>query len=268
MKTKFEVLKSSLKKLQSVVIAFSGGVDSSFLVKVARDTLGRKNVLAVTAASETYPRSELREAKRLAKLIGVRHIIIKTDELKVANFKANSPQRCYYCKRELFNKINKIAKEGGIRYIADATNYDDIKDLRPGRRAAEEMQIRSPLKEACITKEDVRTLSKRLSLPTWNKPAYACLASRVPYYEMITKRKLKLIESAEQILHDKFEFRQVRVRCHRDIARIEAGPEEIYKFFRNGLREGIVKEFNEIGFKYVTVDLKGYRTGSMNEVLK
>jgi len=267
-KSKFRRLKNILKKMGSVAIAFSGGADSTFLVKVARDTLGRHNVLAVTASSETYPRSELGDSKKLAKLIGVRHIIIKTEELKDANFRANSPKRCYFCKGELFDKLLRIAREKGLKKVCDAFNYDDIKDLRPGRRAARERQIGSPLKEARLTKEDVRALSRRLGLPTWNKPAYACLASRIPYYERITKSKLKTIEAAEDILREKFEFRQVRVRRHGDIARIEVAPDEINKFFEDGLRKDIVKKFNDIGFKYVTVDLKGYRTGSMNEVLK
>lgn len=265
---KFKRLKENLKKMKSVAIAFSGGVDSTFLIKVANDILGRGNVLAITATSETYPRSELKDAKRLAKLIGVRHIIIKTGELKVANFKANPPQRCYYCKSELFDKIREIAREKRIKYITDASNYDDLKDFRPGRRAAQERDVRSPLREARLTKDDIRVLSRRLRLPTWDKPAYACLASRIPYYEVITKRKLNQVDLAERFLLDKFEFRQARVRRHGNIARIEVAPDEIYKFFVNGLRDDVVRKFNEIGFKYVTVDLKGYRTGSMNEVLK
>lgn len=265
---KFKRLKKILKKLGSVAIAFSGGVDSTFLVKVAKDTLGRENVLAVTAVSETYPNSELKDAKKLAKLIGVRHIIIKTAELKDANFKANPPDRCYYCKGELFDKIKKNARDEGIKCIADASNYDDLKDFRPGRRAAQERGIRSPLKQSRLTKKDIRISSKRLGLPTWNKPAYACLASRMPYYEMITKNKLNQIDLAEQLLRDKFEFRQVRVRRHGNIARIEVAPDEIYKFFVDGLHAEISKKFNKIGFKYVTVDLEGYRTGSMNEALR
>jgi len=251
-----------------VAIAFSGGVDSTFLVKAAKDVLGRKNVLAVTAASETFPRSELKDAKRLAKRLGVDHIIIRTRELNNPDFKSNPPRRCYYCKSELFGRLKAIARDRGFKYVADASNYDDRKDFRPGSRAAKEKGIRSPLKEARITKKEVRRLSKRLGLPTWDKPSYACLASRIPYYETITGKKLSAIASAEEILRKRFGLRQVRVRCHGNVARIEVAPEDISRFVKGGENRDLIRKFSALGFKYVTVDLKGYRTGSMNETLR
>lgn len=260
-------LNKILRRLGRAVIAFSGGVDSTFLLKVARDTLGRENVLAVTATSETYPSSELNDAKKFAKMIGVRHVIITTKEFKDARFRRNPPQRCYYCKKELFAKIDKIAAGEGFRYIADAANYDDRKDFRPGSRAAKEKGVVSPLKEAHLTKDDIRRLSKKIGLPTWNKPSYACLASRIPYYDAITERKLKMIEKAEDILRGEFGFSQVRVRCHGDIARIEVKPQETRRFFRGKISSGITEQLRALGFKYVTVDLRGYRSGSMNEAI-
>lgn len=260
-------MRKILKKMGRVAIAFSGGVDSTFLVKAAKDVLGRENVLAVTATSETFPRSELKDAKRLAKRIGVDHIIIRTRELKNPDFKSNPPRRCYYCKSELFGRLKRIARMRGFKYIADASNYDDRKDFRPGSRAAKEKRVRSPLKEARITKKEVRRLSRRSGLPTWDKPSYACLASRIPYYETITGKKLNAIESAEEILRKRFGLKQVRVRCHGDIARIEVAPEDIRKLLNDREKKDVVKKLNALGFKYVTVDLKGYRTGSMNETL-
>ena len=261
-------LKKILKRLGKVAIAFSGGVDSTFLLKAAKDVLGSGNVLAVTATSETYPSSELKEAKRLAKKIGVRQVIIRTGEFNDPKFRKNPPQRCYYCKKELFSRISEIAGREGFKHIADASNYDDKKDFRPGSRAAKERGVASPLKEARLTKDEIRGLSKRLGLPTWNKPSYACLASRIPYYDTITRRKLGMIEKAEDILRNKFGFSQVRVRCHGDIARIEVTPREIRKFSKGETACGAAKRLKDLGFKYVTVDLLGYRSGSMNETLR
>ena len=257
-----------MKKIGKVVIAFSGGVDSTFLLKAAKDTLGRENVLAVTATSETYPSSELREAKKLARQIGVRHIVITTREFEDSRFRANPLQRCYYCKEELFRRIRKIAGDNNFRYIADAANYDDRKDFRPGSRAAKEAGVVSPLKAARLGKSDIRRLSRQAGLPTWDKPSYACLASRIPYNETITESKLRMIEKAEDFLRDKMGFTQVRVRCHGDIARIEVAPPEVRKFFGGRARSDAAERLKGLGFTYVTVDPRGYRTGSMNLSLR
>jgi len=254
--------------MEKVLIAFSGGVDSTFLIKAAKDALGARNVLAVTATSETYPKSELKDAKRLANIIGVKHTVIATEEFKDIKFTANPPQRCYYCKSELFDKLKKIARTDGFKYVADASNYDDRKDFRPGALAAKENKVRSPLKEARLTKDDIRNFSKQLGLPTWNKPSYACLASRIPYHDAITKRKLNAVESAEEFLRKKAAVGQVRVRCHGDIARIEVTPKDMRRLVDGKASGDIVRRLNALGFKYVTVDLKGYRTGSMNPALK
>lgn len=261
---KFAGLKRIIREMGNLIIAFSGGVDSTFLLKVASDTLG-KNIIAVTATSSTYPERELREAKELAENIGARHIIIKSEELDIPNFRENPPDRCYYCKGELFHKLNEIANANNIKFVADGSNLDDLSDYRPGRKAAEESKIRSPLKEAGLTKEEIRTLSKNIGLKTWNKPSFACLASRFPYGSKITLEKLNMIDRAEGFLFS-MGFIQVRVRHHEDMARIEVSKDEIMRLFHNGASETISKRFKEIGFKYVTVDLEGYRTGSMNLV--
>ena len=268
---KFEQLKKRLKKMEKVLIAFSGGVDSSFLLKIALDTLGKVNVLAVTADSETYPREELKDASNLAKDLGLdgRHRIIKTSELKLKNFSENPQDRCYYCKFKLFSKLKKIAQKNKISYVLDGSNYSDQNDFRPGRKALTELGIRSPLLESGLTKEEIRALSKKLKLPTWNKPALACLSSRIPYGEKITLEKLKRIEKAESFLKN-LGFNQLRVRDHNDIARIELEPEELKKLAGVRLwriRVKICDKFRGLGFTYITLDLLGYRTGSMNEFL-
>lgn len=262
---KFQLLKDNIKKRGSAAVAYSGGVDSTFLIKVAHDVLG-DNMIAVTATSSTYPERELKEAIQYAKTIGVKHLIISSEELDIEGFASNPVNRCYFCKKELFSKINNIAKENHIDYVFDGSNINDEGDYRPGMQAARELEVVSPLREAQLTKEDIRVLSKELGLPTWDKPAYACLSSRFPYGNNITAPKLKMVDEAEQYLLD-LGIRQVRVRHHGEIARIEVAPEEREKFFDVKLMDQIGERFKKIGFAYTALDILGYRTGSMNEVL-
>ncbi len=263
--SKLEELKGILSKMKKVVVAFSGGVDSTFLLKVARDVLG-ENVLAVTASSETYPQSEIRDAQRLARKLKVRHSLIHTCELENPEFVNNPPERCYFCKRELFSKLKEIAEAESIPYVLDGANHEDTEDFRPGAVAAKELGIRSPLKEVKLVKSEIRALSKRLNLTTWDKPSLACLSSRFPYYSEINKKSLKQIGQAEEFLK-KLGFKQVRVRHHDHIARVEIEAEEFPKIIVPGTREEIVKNFKKLGYTYVSLDLAGYRTGSMNEPL-
>jgi uncharacterized protein len=263
--TKLETLKTNLKNMNKLVIAFSGGVDSTFLLKVASDVL-KDNVIAVTARSSTYPEREYKAAVNFIETLGTKHIVIISEELDIEGFSKNPVNRCYYCKKELFSKIREIAKENNINYIADGSNIDDLGDYRPGLKAINELNVVSPLKEAGMTKEDIRALSKEMGLPTWDKPPFACLSSRFPYGQEITKEKLEIVDKAEQYLLD-LGFKQVRVRYHDEIARIEVSSDERKKFFDEDLMDKVYKEFKEIGFNYVTLDLKGYRTGSMNETI-
>lgn len=262
---KYQLLKDNMKKRGSAAIAFSGGVDSTFLIKVANEVLGDK-MIAVTATSSTYPERELKEAIQYAKDMGVKHIIISSEELDIEGFASNPKNRCYFCKKELFTKIYEVAKDNGIEYVFDGSNSDDTGDYRPGMQAARELEVISPLKEAGLTKEDIRVLSKELGLLTWDKPSFACLSSRFPYGNKITKDKLKMVEEAEQFLLD-LGFRQVRVRHHGEIARIEVNPEERVQFFDVALMDKIGEKLKSIGYTYITLDMLGYRTGSMNEVL-
>ncbi len=261
---KLEKLKKEIEKLGSLVVAFSGGVDSTFLLKVARDTLGKENTLAVTAKSETYAQHEFEEAKNIAEKLDVNWMWIESEELALADFRKNPPDRCYYCKSELFSKLQEIAREKGFKHVADGTNADDTNDFRPGMRAAEELRVVSPLKITGITKNEIRILSKKMGLPTWDKASYACLASRFPYGETIDEEKLRKIQAAEEFLR-KYKLRQVRARFHGNIVRLEVEPGDFQKLIR--VREEVVGKFKQLGFNYITLDLEGYRTGSMNEPL-
>ena len=262
-KFKLEQLKSNLKQMKCVAIAFSGGVDSTFLTKVAYDVLG-ENVVAVTASSSIFPKRELEEAKQFAKQIGMSHIITTSEETDIKNFSDNSLNRCYYCKKDLFSKMKKIAIENQIHYMLDGSNADDSLDYRPGMKALKELKIISPLIDVGLTKKEIRELSKNIGLETWDKPAFACLASRIPYGEKITKSKLKHVEKAEDFLSS-LQCTQYRVRHHGDTARIEVLPDDFQKIFNHSSK--IVDYFKKLGFSYVTLDLQGYKMGSLNEDL-
>lgn len=260
---KLRSLKAILRSLDSAVIAYSGGVDSTFLSKVAFHVLGDR-MLAVTVKSEVHPRWEFEEAVELAKEIGFKHEAISTEALSIPNFSDNPPDRCYYCKKEILIKLKEFARERGFRHVIEGTNSDDPGDHRPGMKALAETGVRSPLKEAKLTKADIRELSKRFGLPTWDKPSYACLASRFPYGIRITEEKLTAVDKAEMFLRD-FGIRQLRVRHHDQIARIEVAEGDMETLLQN--RERIAKKLKELGYAYVTLDLQGYRSGSMDEVL-
>jgi uncharacterized protein len=247
-------------------VAFSSGVDSTFLLKVAKEVLGDK-VIAVTAQSCSFPKRELNEAKAFCKQEGIRHFICDSEELEIEGFRQNPPNRCYLCKKELFETILKIAQENGIQYVVEGSNMDDNGDYRPGLKAIAELEIKSPLRVAELTKSEIRALSKEMGLPTWEKQSFACLASRFVYGETITEEKLSMVDKAEQLLLDRG-FHQVRVRIHGTMARIEVMPEEFEKLVEQSVREEVVNACKSYGFTYVTMDLSGYRMGSMNETLK
>lgn len=263
--SKLERLRSLVTEMKGVVIGYSGGCDSTLLAAVAREVLGERAV-CVLASSETYPAAEVAEALETAGKLGLHVTRIDTEELKNEAFTANPPDHCYYCKRELFGKLAAMAKERDIAWVADGSNIDDLADYRPGGRAAAEFGVRSPLREAGFTKKEIRELSHRLGLPTWDKPAFACLASRIPYGTRIEPAVLTRLDKAEQFMKG-LGFRQVRVRHHGNVARIEVEPQEIPRLASPEIRQQVAEKFKELNYLYTALDLTGYRTGSMNAVL-
>lgn len=267
LKIKLEKLKELIRSMKKVAVAFSGGVDSTFLLKVAKDVLG-ENVIAITLVSPLYPKREIKEAEEIAKSLGVKHVIEEEEDiLRNEKFLENPPNRCYLCKKEEFKKILEIAKKYNISYVLDGSNKDDLGDYRPGRKALNELGIRSPLLEIGFTKKEIRELSKEFVLPTYNKPSFACLASRFPYGEKIEIEALKRVDEGEEFLIS-LGINQVRVRNYNNMARIEVNEEDFKIFLNEDIRKKIVKKFKELGYIYITLDLEGYRTGSMNEVLR
>ena len=258
-------LRSLLGEMNLAVLAYSGGVDSSLVLRAAAEALG-PNLIAITALSDTYPPGEIENAKAYAASLGVRHRIITSDELAEDAFVRNSPDRCYHCKRELFSKLKAIAEAEGIPYVLDGSNTDDLHDHRPGRKAAAELSVRSPLIEAEMSKQDVRALARWLELPMWDKPSMACLSSRIPYGTRITTDLLRIIHAAESIVRQ-FGIRQVRVRHHGDTARIEIPYDEFHRLLSGDAASRITAGIRDLGYTYVSLDLGGYRSGSMNEGL-
>ena len=265
-RSKTDELKAIIRARPKALVAFSGGVDSTLLLKVCRDVLGPENVTAVTGVSQTYTPEEKRTARRAARELGIKHVLLETDELSCGDFAANPPDRCYHCKRELFGKISDLAKTLGIDAFYDASNLDDLSDYRPGRRATEELGVVSPLVLAGFTKKDVRTLSKRLALSSWDKPANPCLASRIPYGTPITLENLDRIRAGEKFLRD-LGFPVVRLRHHGEMARIEVPPADFPRLLKPATARRIAAKLKSLGYLWTALDIEGYRMGSLNRAV-
>lgn len=263
---KFEQMKEILRSLKRVAVAFSAGVDSTFVLKVAIDTLGPENVVAVTARSDSLARAEFDEACALADKMGAEHVVIETEEFKDPNYLSNPVNRCYFCKSELYGKLDGFITERGLAAAVNGINADDYGDFRPGIQAGKEHGVRAPAAEAGLTKDDIRVLSERFGLPTYDKPASPCLSSRVQYGEAITPEKLKQIERSEAFLHS-LGFRECRVRHHNNMARVELPADRLDEALRPEVRTRIDNALREFGYAYVAIDLRGFRSGSMNEVI-
>lgn len=263
---KLSALKASLSGMESVLVAYSGGVDSTFLLRVAKDVLGDRAV-AVTAVSASFARAELEESRRHAAEMGARQILIETAELDAPGYRENTPERCFFCKDELFTKLTPIAEREGLKVVVYGEIADDRNDHRPGARAAKQHAVRAPLADAGLTKLEIRRLSRELNLATWDKPSMACLSSRIPYGTDVTPDKLAMVEKAEEVLRG-LGLRQYRVRHHDAVARIEVDPRDFEELVRSPLREMLVDKIKAVGYRYVSLDLQGYRTGSLNEGLK
>lgn len=248
----------------SVAVAFSGGVDSTFLLSIAHEVLG-DDVVTVTGVSSSFSERECEEAKNFASNIGVKHVLIDSEETDLEDFSKNPVDRCYFCKKELFSKIKRVADDNNLSFVLDGSNADDVNDYRPGFKAISELGVVSPLCDVGLTKDEIRMFSKDMGLDTWDKPAFACLASRFPYGTKITKLRLKMVEMAEDFVRE-LGVSQFRVRFHNDVARIEVLKDDFPRVLE--CSEDISKKFKELGFKYVTLDIEGYRSGSLNEVIK